>query len=43
MLRLSKFVSTLPLLSLPQWGLAPKLHAEAVLSQMDAAPSRQAL
>lgn len=36
MLRLSKFFITLPLLSLPLLGLAPKLHAEVVLSQMDA-------
>lgn len=36
MLRLSKFFITLPLLSLPLWGLSPHVHAEAVLSQMDA-------
>ncbi len=34
--RLTKFFITLPLLSLPLWGLAPELHAEAALNQMDA-------
>ena len=36
MLRLTKFFFTLPLLSLPLWGLSPHVQAEAVLTQMDA-------
>jgi hypothetical protein len=36
MQRLSKFLITLPLPSLPLWGLSSHVHAEAVLSQMDA-------
>ena len=33
---LSKFLMTLPLPSLPLWGLSSHVHAEAVLSHMDA-------
>lgn len=36
MLRLTKFFITLPLLSLPLWGLAAKSHAEEAMGQMDA-------
>ena len=36
MKRLTKFFITLPVLSLPLWGLSPPVQAEAVLTQMDA-------